>query len=90
MRTFAELRRELAEDGADEFIGGVLDIEYEAAMEAATASGWSGDFHDEPHAFILPSADTMRFGLIWTQPDNELTTFVVSPQPLPWLGEPME
>jgi hypothetical protein len=27
----------------------------------------------------------MQFGLVWTQPDEKLTTFIVSPRALPWL-----
>ncbi|HIE1653688.1 TPA: hypothetical protein ACXJGC_004990 [Burkholderia cenocepacia] len=80
--TIAELRRELAEGGVDEFMGDVLDIEYEAAMAAAAAaaaSGWSGGFRDESHVFLSPNADNVKFGLIWMQPDDELTAFVVSP-----------
>jgi hypothetical protein len=84
MRAFDELRKELDAAG-DSFWREVVDREYEVAMESAKASGWSGDFRDAPRVFVLPDADTMRYGFVWTQPDDELTTFVVSPLPLPWL-----
>ncbi|MCM2481856.1 hypothetical protein ACVCIC_28865 [Burkholderia glumae] len=87
MPTYARFRKDLAEGGdADEFAGQVADTEYGEAMEQARAHGWSGVFHDEPHVFTLPGPDTMQFGLVWTQPDAELTTFVVSPQPLCWVA----
>lgn len=86
MPTYARFRQDLAEGGdADAFAAQVIDGEYEHALEEARAHGWTGVFQDGPHVFTVPNADTMQFGLIWTQPDDELTTFVVSPQPLPWL-----
>ncbi|MPW05880.1 hypothetical protein GCT19_09510 [Paraburkholderia sp. CNPSo 3155] len=84
MRTLAELRAELDASG-DSFTREVIDLECGAAKEQARAAGWSGEFHDEPRVFVVPNSDTMQFGLIWTQPDDKLTTFVASPQPLPWL-----
>lgn len=64
-----------------------------AAFRVATAVGseWEGDCH-VVHVFGLPPADTycdLQLGLIWKQGNNG-TTFVVSPYPLPWLGEPLK
>jgi len=56
------------------------------ARDAASKLGWEGDFREEPRVFWLPDADTgeLVFGFVWKQ-DNNGSTFVVSPLPLPWL-----
>jgi hypothetical protein len=77
--------RELVEADGGSFALQLVDAEYESATEAARAFGWDGQFLGEPYVFTLPNPDAMQFGLVWTQPDETLTTFVVSPRPLPWL-----
>ncbi|WP_244827123.1 hypothetical protein [Caballeronia sp. TF1N1] len=70
---------------------GVLEIEYQWALDTARAAGWSGDFKQRPRIFSLPERDELRFGLVWTQPKTANTperAFVISPIDLPWLGEP--
>ena len=77
--------RELVEADGGKFSLQLVDSEYEAATEAARAFGWDGQVLEGPHVFTLPNADSMQFGLVWTQPDEKLTTFIVSPRALPWL-----
>jgi hypothetical protein len=84
MPTLARIR-ELVEADGGQFALQLVDAEYEAATEAARAFGWDGQFMEGPHVFTLPNADSMQFGLVWTQPDDRLTTFIVSPRRLPWL-----
>ena len=53
----------------------------------AAEEGWEGDVTEGPYIFALPPADgynTFSVGVAWKQ-DNNGTTYVVSPQPLPWL-----
>jgi hypothetical protein len=84
MPTLARIRELVVADGG-QFSLQLVEAEYEAATEAAREHGWDGEFFDGPHVFTLPNPDAMQFGLVWTQPDDALTTFIVSPRPLPWL-----
>lgn len=62
---------------------------YASALEAARGHGWEGDFRGDstPRVIFLPESDcgiTFKPAFIWKQ-DNNGTTFVVSPYPMPWL-----
>lgn len=55
---------------------------WEDAKNLARVHGWEGDFREDPRVFWLPSEHTFVYGFVFKQ-DNNGTTFVVSPQPLP-------
>lgn len=57
---------------------------WESAKQAAKQHGWEGDFRNDPSVFWLPAEHSFEFGFVIKQ-DNNGTTFVVSPRPLPWL-----
>jgi len=55
------------------------------AKRLAREEGWEGDFGgNSPRVIFLPDENTFVYGFVWKQSNNG-TTFVVSPQPLPWL-----
>jgi hypothetical protein len=62
---------------ADEFLRS-----WESAKEAARASGWEGDFRQDPVVFWLPDDTDFKWGFVLKQ-DNNGTTYVVSPRELP-------
>lgn len=47
---------------------------------------WEGDFRTgtEPHILFLPDEGDFSYAFVWKQ-DNNGSTFVISPHPLPWL-----
>lgn len=55
---------------------------WRSAQDAAGAEGWAGDFRDEPVVFWIPMEAEFGFGFVIKQ-DNNGTTYVVSPVPLP-------
>lgn len=61
---------------------------WESAKTAASCHGWEGDFRGAPVVMWLPVWDTYEFsfGFVLKQ-DNNGTTLVVSPVPLPHLAE---
>lgn len=58
----------------------------ENGKAAARRVGWEGDFRDDPHVGFLPRYDSLLPYVVWKQ-DNNGTTFVVSPVPLPYLED---
>lgn len=56
----------------------------DAAMEAFRAIGWEGDFREPARFFALPGDGGMEVGVAIKQ-DNNGSTFIGSPYPLPWL-----
>lgn len=71
----------------------VLDFldEFREAKEAARAKGWEGDYRGEgrPRVLFLPGAGSncaFQHAFAWKQ-DNNGTTFIISPYPLPWLDD---
>ncbi len=54
------------------------------ARSLAEEAGWEGDYRDRPRVFWLPDENDFSCGFVWKQ-DNNGTTYVVSPHPLPWL-----
>jgi hypothetical protein len=56
------------------------------ARDLALALGWQGDYRhgNEPRVFMLPEGDAFAYAFVWKQQENG-STFVVSPRPLPWL-----
>lgn len=65
-----------------------LLADYQHAKELADGIGWEGDIRggDEVSVFFLPDENEFAYAFVWKQ-DNNGTTFVVSPRPLPWLRE---
>lgn len=93
LRTVAETLSDISAMDYEVGIKGDIDAQtireflegWEAAKEAAGEVGWEGDFRGHPRVFWLPSEYDCQFGFVFKQ-DNNGTTFVVSPQPLPHLG----
>jgi hypothetical protein len=63
----------------EEFLSG-----WGSAKDAASKRGWEGDFRDQPVVMWLPDDTEFSFGFVIKQ-DNNGTTYVVSPHPLPWV-----
>jgi hypothetical protein len=63
--------------------------DFGSAQEIAAMHGWEGDFKQEARVFWLPEPDNLSFvyAFVWKQENNGMI-FVVSPHPLPWLGNP--
>lgn len=59
---------------------------WKSAKQTAVEKGWEGDFRHKPCVFWLPSEVSFEFGFVFKQ-DNNGTTFILSPQPLPSLAE---
>ena len=95
LKTVAETLSDIAADYNDEFdeTGDVNKEEVEKfifswlhAKQAAKEVGWEGDFREPPRVFWLPGDNHFEYGFAFKQ-DNNGTTFVVSPQPLPGIEE---
>lgn len=71
---------------ADEYLARDLyRFAMRAAFMVAKSTSWEGDFREGPFAFGLPTGDCdAALAVAWKQ-DNNGTTFVASPFPLPWL-----
>lgn len=57
-----------------------------SAKDAASSKGWEGDLRIEPVVFWVPNDTEFSYGFVLKQ-DNNGTTYVVSPVPMPWLEE---
>ena len=97
LKTVAATAREIGGDSAHARAMGAPsslegpDIEeflstWQAAREAARQAGWDGDFRHEPVVFWVPGDTEFRWGFVIKQ-DNNGTTYVVSPVPMPHLDE---
>lgn len=94
LKTVKETLSLLADSDSNEFDAPKHDINdktvrdfidmWASAKEAAAAKGWEGDFRHNPCVFWLPSEMDFVCAFVFKQ-DNNGTTFVVSPVPLPWL-----
>jgi len=71
---------------ADSVGEGQFLSDWASAQEAANSKGWEGDFRHEPCVFWVPGVGGFEYGFVFKQ-DNNGTTFVVSPRPLPGLDE---
>lgn len=58
---------------------------WDEARELAKANGWEGDFRGSPYVFWLPDEVEFLYGFAWKQ-DNNGSTFIISPKPLPHLN----
>lgn len=75
------VQEEFARDGLAGFLAA-----WDDAQQAARQAGWEGDFAQSPRVFWLPTTDhEFSFGFVVKQ-DNNGTTFVMSPVPLPHLA----
>jgi hypothetical protein len=64
---------------------------WRSALDAASAAGCSTnseDWRQEPVVFWMPKESAFDFGFVIKQ-DNNGTTYVISPVPLPHLGAPV-
>ncbi|WP_312459550.1 hypothetical protein [Comamonas sp.] len=59
---------------------------WESAKDAALSKGWEGDHRNDPVVIWLPIEDGFQPAFVLKQ-DNNGTTFVVSPVPLPHLAQ---
>jgi hypothetical protein len=59
----------------------LVDGELADALDAARASGWTGDVQGEPRIFVLPNEEDFQFGFVWTG----TWTTIMSPLALPWM-----
>lgn len=92
LRTVRETVNSLAARMQSEFLENDIDpsevqhflANWESAKAEASAAGWEGDLRHEPVVFWIPDDTEFSYGFILKQ-DNNGTTYVVSPVPLPWL-----
>jgi len=78
--TFGRLYREpITLNGLDRF-----ELDFEGAKHLARDHGWEGDYREGP--FVMPVLIELEVGyaFVWKQ-DNNGSTFVLSPVPLPYL-----
>jgi hypothetical protein len=64
---------------------------FHEAQDLASEHGWESDFREPARVICLPAEYSPEFiyAFVWKQ-DHNGTTYVVSPHPLPWLGEPAQ
>lgn len=74
------------EDGLDTSRLTTFLKEWEQAKKLAKKKRWEGDFRIPPRVFFLPNEVKFEYGFVFKQ-DNNGTTFVISPRPLPWLPD---
>ncbi|MDF2784473.1 MAG: uncharacterized protein K0S95_1008 [Pantoea eucrina] len=58
--------------------------DWEQARNLAYAGMWEGDYREPPKVFWIPDDHSFTYAFVWKQ-DNNGTTFIVSPVPLPHL-----
>lgn len=58
---------------------------WETAKDAASKSGWEGDFRDQPVVIWIPAETEFSYGFVFKQ-ENNGTTYIISPVEMPWLG----
>lgn len=93
LQTVEEVAASMAEEKAAEIVHGQPSYseplekffsDIKQARELAKKAGWEGDYRDRPRVFWLPDEGSFSYGFAWKQ-DNNGTTYVISPHPLPWL-----
>jgi hypothetical protein len=93
LRTVNETLKDMADREASSQFGAAQEYQdvqaflksWTSAKDAAQDAGWEGDFRGEPVVFWLPMEE-FEYGFAFKQ-DNNGTTFVISPAPLPWLSK---
>ncbi|QHJ84321.1 MAG: hypothetical protein [Bacteriophage sp.] len=75
---------EVAPFSFEELTGFLQD--WEEAKARASKEHWEGDFRQPPRVFWIPAEQEFLYAFAWKQ-DNNGTTFIVSPYPLPHLDE---
>jgi len=61
-----------------------FELEFERAKHLARDHGWEGDFRDGPFVMPVLFDDEVSYAFVWKQ-DNNGSSFVLSPVPLPYL-----
>ena len=62
---------------------------WKQAQKLATEAGWEGDIREGPYVTVVPDGESGGLSpviIAWKQ-DNNGTTFVASPFPLPWVSK---
>ena len=100
--TVADVAVRMASDGAQEAVEDWLEATplgidnatafvkcFHKAQDLARMHGWEGAFREPARVLWLPEAGSPAFthAFVWKQDHNGMT-YVISPHPLPWLGEP--
>ena len=80
-RAVAEGHSPTIDPGSQELL-----LQWSLAKDAAAAAGWDGDFRGQPRVFWVPEEGRFAAAFVLKQ-DNNGTTFVVSPHPLPHLEQ---
>lgn len=60
--------------------------DWQEAKSLACGEGWEGDFRQGPVVFWIPEGGSFAYGFAFKQ-DNNGSTFVISPVPMPWLDQ---
>ncbi|MBZ6561982.1 hypothetical protein [Klebsiella michiganensis] len=60
--------------------------DWKKAKEIASKGYWEGDFRGSPRVFWIPAELEFLYAFAWKQ-DNNGSTFIISPHPLPHLDE---
>jgi hypothetical protein len=60
--------------------------DWEEAQKRAADLGWEGDFREEPRVMILPDETQFSYAFIIKQ-EHRGSTYVVTPEEMPWLNE---
>jgi len=79
------LRGESSPKNIAQFLRRVTELE-KRAHEGFKKLGWEGDIREGPYFFCLPGETQLALGYMLKQ-DNNGTTFVASPHPLPWVAD---
>ena len=100
--TVADVAVRMASDGAQEAVEDRLNATtlgidnaatfvkwFHKAQDLARMHGWEGTFREPARVLWLPEEGSPAFAyaFVWKQDHNDMT-YVISPYPLPWLGEP--
>jgi hypothetical protein len=89
-RTAKQRLQDVHEDGVPYWVaqeGAKLGALLAAATEAFRTIGWEGDYREPPVFFAVPSCEVeMHLGVAVKQ-DNNGSTFIASPFPMPWLEQ---
>ena len=81
---FAAAERAFPDENAPHRVARKIRALERLARDGFRGLGWEGDVREGPYYFGLPTEHELTFGYALKQ-DNNGTTFVAAPFPLPWL-----